>query len=252
MISIYLNPAQKFSLFIKGGWPAIFLILFAFGPFLFQIGGGTSAFVDLQFNFREVKQTRGFVIDMIETNLTAEDYPVYQYEYSFPIELETVYGTSFSSEFDLSYDQDIPIEYIVADPSLSRIVGSRFSKTPIFAYIGAGFFLISIVFIPLRLRRSNRISKVLRDGTFAQAKYTDFRETAVEINEQRQFELTYEYQVGKETHYEYLRTTYPDEAEDYLALVYSNQEPSLAILINKLPYALSQQVTDIYLEQTKG
>lgn len=252
MISIHLSPAEKLALFIKGGWPIIFLAFLVIGPILFQIGGAMQAFVDLQFRFREVEQTRGYVVNMIETNLTHNDYTVYQYDYTFPIGLETIYGTSFSSEFDLSYDQNIPIEYIIGNPNLSRIVGSSYAKTSAFAYIGLGIFLIAIVFIPLRIRRGQRIGRILGDGTVAQANYTKCRETAIEINEQTQYELTYEYQVDGETYHEYLRTTQPDTAEDYLSVIYSNRKPSDSILAYKLPYAIHKKVMNMYLNNTQG
>jgi len=224
--------------------------LLLIGPFLYQIGGGTEAFVDLQFRFREVNQTRGYVTDMIETRLDTDDYPVYQYNYSFPIGLETVYGTSFSSKFDLSIDQSIPIEYIVGNPSLSRIPGSSYSKIPFFAYLGLVFMLAAFIFVIIRGIGIYRISTILTDGTATLARYEEGMATSIEINEQTQYRITYTYKVGNETYYEYLSTTQPDEEENSLITVYSNSKPVRSVLARKLPYALSKRVTDLYLEQT--
>lgn len=251
MISIHLTPVEKLALFIKGGWPIIFLVFLVIGPLLFQVGGATQAFVDLQFRFKEVKQTRGYVVDMIETNLSHNNYPIYQYDYTFPIDLETIYGTSFSSEFDLSYDQNIPIEYVVSNPRLSRIVGSSYNKASALAYVGLGLLLTAIVFIPFRMRRGLRISRILRNGTATEAKYTECKETNIEINEEPLYELTYEYQTSEETYYEYVRTTQPDEAENYLTVVYSNRKLWDSILLDKLPDGLQKKVTDQYLKDSQ-
>ena len=250
MISLNLSLKDRIALFNKGSWPIIFLVFFVIGPVLFQVGGGMQAFVDLQFRFKEVKRTRGYVVDMIETNLSKDGYAVYQYDYTFPIGLETIYGTSFSSEFDLSLDQKIPIEYIADKPYLSRIVGSSYTKTSAFAYIGVGLFLVAAVFIPIRWQRGNRISSILVDGTVIRAEFVESNETAIEINEERLHELTYHYKAGNDTYFEYLRTTRPFEAEKYITVVYSNKENHRSIVASKLPNHIAQKVEELAQKHT--
>ena len=244
MISIHLNPKQKLALYADGGWPVLLVIFLFLRPMIYIWSGGNETFRSLQLAYKELSEAEGYITDITETNVNINEEDVYRYDYSFPVGLETVYGFSFSHRFDLDLDDKVIIEYLQSDPGISRIRGANRSNTAALSFIGIALLLAGIIGIPLRIRRLQRMLRILADGTIARADFVRRKRTNVSINDKSQFKLTYVYRVGNFNNEISLRTTDSTGMNRAVNVLYSNQNPREALLIPQLPYMVYRKVMD--------
>lgn len=223
-----------------------YLIYLGFGLLLiglpiFFLNEGFSGFNDLKFSTMKVERTFGYITDVEMTN-TINDYEnVYKFSYTFPVDLDTHYGYSFSDTLDVDIDDRVPILYLPSDPGISRIEGTTFNQN-FWVYVGLLIMVAGIIVLIVWYFRLGKILFIVNDGTVTTASQESIEPTGMEINHQQRYEVKYAYMANGRKFYTAIHTSDPDgEAENFL-LVYSNSNPSKFLLLDALPTQLAARL----------
>lgn len=181
---------------------ARFLVMF--GLFFLLIGGILTFFMlpprildAIRMNNGELGRTQG-TIDACEDTMFNEgsskhssSRPVLRLDFSFESSDGTILtGHSFVTNQRREPGSAAEIEYLISDPSLVRVAGTRLNPLGlltclvlIFPAIGAG-----VLFFPWRGRR--RRLRLLRNGSFAFAEIIEIQSTNLVINNEPVFKVT--------------------------------------------------------------
>lgn len=242
MNALHFSLGEKLALYFQGGAHAFFLSFLIIGPLAFQLGGGEGLVKEIEFEYGEVAYARGYITRVLETDKTEDGFPVFQYDYSFPLGLEKVYGTSYSNEFYYEDGNRIQIQYLVNDPQTSRLDGVYYTEFVFLAVLGVATFLIGLFSVPLRLRSIRHKQQFLQDGVLTNAHFEAVRATGTEIEEEDQYKLTYSYTVGDKGYYISRKTIDPYGKDKDEYLVYSKVDHTDVKFLSDLPYSVAKRV----------
>lgn len=141
----------------------------------------------------EGETATGRITTVVETNSTENEVPVYGYDYAFTTKREqNVTGRSYTTGQEWQNGASVQIDYVPANPVISRIHGARSSSFSVwvlfvllFPAIGAGMFLSGA-------GTGLRQVWLLRNGVVADAQVQSAQPTGVSINEVPVLKYTYE------------------------------------------------------------
>jgi hypothetical protein len=109
--------------------------------------------------------SNGILTEIIETSSIVNDQRIYQYNYSFNFDGNTLHGSSYAYLVDVNVQDTVSIEVIANLPSISRIKGMRngaFSAE--FLYVFPIIFIIGLVLIVYSIYRNLLLLRVLKNG----------------------------------------------------------------------------------------
>jgi hypothetical protein len=128
--------------------------------------------------------------------------PVYAHTYRFTgrdgIDRE---GVSYATGRRLGAGTDMTVEYVPADPAISRIRGMRrepfgvegWGGVLVFGVLGT-FTVIGVAFLAAGVRKGVRANHLLASGRLALGRLKEKRPTNTRINDQTVWEFTFEFQ----------------------------------------------------------
>jgi hypothetical protein len=234
-VPVSLTIEALFGTFMSQfGWSFV-----AFGMvfvWVFDAGGAVAEWI----SFRgELRTAQGVVTGWSRTSTSVNDQPVYRIAYDFRTpEGLSGSGASFVSGRWLQAGTDVTVEFVDADPALSRITGMRTS-------IGGGIVILIFIFPGVGaaiaiadLRRRRRALRLLRDGTMTTGVFDTMEATNAKVNEQPVMKLTFRFQDEHGTwHTAEAKTHRParlrDEARELI--VYDPRNPADASVLDELP-----------------
>ncbi|MBX3473508.1 MAG: DUF3592 domain-containing protein [Planctomycetes bacterium] len=207
---------------------------------------GMNADVASHFQFDDsTRSTTGRIIEVRSTGYTeggsknTPGTPIYQYEFEYDLGSGSMRrGTSFTLGQVYQAGQSVPVEFVPADPAVSRIQGARRAAFGAEVMLVALFPLIGIGLIIAGYVSGVRTLAILRRGKIAQGRLIDKQPTNTSINKQRVFALTFEFvDESGHTHRATVRTHHTHKAEDdpHERLFYDPQNPARAYLVDLLP-----------------
>ena len=164
--------------------------------------------------------------------------PVFANYYRF----ERGEGVSYASGNCVDAGAPVTIEYVVADPSVSRIVGMRATTLPAFAATIIVFPLVGLLIAVGGFRDGMQKAGVMRDGKLTKGKLSSKRATTTRINNRTVFEMTFEFiDDNGRFHRAKVRTNHPEFLEDDPKenMLYEPRFPSKAVLLDALPGRLT-------------
>jgi len=240
---IPVNPAEIRLIFFKGKF-AFFSMMFFLMGLLFLIG--FSFFTDFSFYkywIHEVGRKEAVITDIRGTNSYVNEERVMNYFYRYEIEGEKFTGNSFGSGKGYEEGDRVYIQYLVDNPGLSRIQGTRNapfgSWILIFLMVFPTIGLIGIIY---EGRRVGKILNILKDAGIDIGKKTGIDETNVELNEQTLYRITYEYTVVQRRYTCNHKSLQPHRFDKEVYIVYAAPRPSSAILLKALPDSLIDRI----------
>ena len=239
MISIPFNRADKVKFMLRSPLTLASILLFALGLSLFFRYGGFNGLNDLRYAFSKTAVVDGYITDA-QTSSAELDYEDI-YHFSFPVDGNTVYGSSFTTHYYYDMDQRVEVEYIVSNPDISRIVGT--SDNPEYSsIIGLIVMLVAPVLAIFPYRKLKKLQAILDDASLIQAPWRSTEETMVEINEETLYKLTYSFEVDGKYYEVYKRSTTPSRFQKDVTVVYNNTNPHKNMLVEKLPNVVRKKV----------
>jgi hypothetical protein len=221
---------------ITGSFGAIFLISGLVGTLVFTADLHPAEELFLAYSH---ETGRGNITEVSGTDASENDEPVYKYDYTFTSRRGVEYsGTNYTTGRQWSIGAPVSVEYVPADPTISRIQGARISKFPpwvlfilIFPTVGGTMFLSSAVSGLLQIR-------LLREGKIADAKILTMRETNMRINEVPVVEYIYEIHTSMGEVFQGKSKAMPTGRigdEDPEPALYLPSHPSRNMLVDSLP-----------------
>ena len=223
-----LRLINVFNLGGQIGWG-----LFAFGSIFFWTFVTNADFSGLTMR-GALQHASARVTEVKATGASVNRQAVMANHYEFSVAGRQYRGVSYGT----SAPTDVEVEFKDGDPETSRIVGMRrkmfgpgVSFVTIFPLIG---LLIAVFAAKYGLARNG----ILRDGVLASGKLVEKIPTNMTINDQRVFELTFEFTTrnGQRAQAK-TRTHQPSRLEDDAQeqLLYDPQNPERAYLLDEAP-----------------
>lgn len=210
--------------------------------FVWAFGAQTSL-NGLHFLLRTTETASGMVTVIEGTHATENETPVYANYYTFRVEaLETeFYGISYTTGQTFSLNQDVTVEYVSDNPSLSRLEGARtgmFSPW-VFCFLGL-FEAVGLGFVGIGLKAGLKANQLLSRGQPALGRLVAKTPTGTRINKQTVYKLTFEFTAADGQRYRAEACSHQpydleDEAQE--ELLYDPGQPSRAVLLDNLPGA---------------
>lgn len=156
-----------------------------------------------------------FVTEVRATSMSENDSKVHAVRYEFEVDDRRLSGTSYTTRRVPAEGAKVDVEYVVADPSMSRIKGMRsapFSAAVAFVWI---FPLIGLAFVAFGLRSGRTAIRLLEHGEHARGRLVAKEGTNTTVNNQRVFKVTFEFEdASGATHKAVVRSHRLAELED--------------------------------------
>jgi len=195
----------------------------------------------LFFALAQVDTAQGNILTVETTSASENETPVYANHYRFRVErLEQEFsGTSYTTGQQYSPNQPVTVEYLVDNPTRSRIQGARGGTFSGWVLCLVGLFpAVGLTFIGVGLRQGIRGNRLLRHGQVGLGRLIAKAPTNTSINDQTVYKLTFEFTAGDGQQYTAIAKSHrtrvlEDEAEEQL--VYDPRNPANAVLLDSLP-----------------
>lgn len=178
-----------------------------------------------------------FVTAVEATSMSENNTNVQVVRYEFEVDDRRLSGASYATRGLPAVGARVDVEYVVADPAMSRIKGMRtapFSAAVAFVWL---FPLVGIGFVAFGLRAARNAVRLLEHGEHARGRLVAKEATSVTVNNQRVFRLTFEFEdASGATHKAVLRSHRLADLEDEETedLMYDPQRDA-AVVLDALP-----------------
>lgn len=214
------------------GW-----FFFAFGMIFFW-GFAMNADIRLLGPNGGWKTAQGVVTAVESTNSSENKTRIFRIRYTFkPAKGGEIEGVSYSLGASHLTGNAVTVEYASGNPVDSRILGQRqrmFSGFVLFVVI---FPLIGFIMLNIGFARGRKRIKVLSEGILGEAELVSKVATNTEINNQRVYKLTFEFDaIDGQTHQATASTHLPQKLEDEAKelLFYDPLNPDRAQMLDEL------------------
>ena len=215
------------------GW-----VFFTFGM-VFAVVFSSSADLTSWYHFRgPVDTANGTLTEVTETSASENNVRIYSYKYSFRAEGADYEGVSYLPGRSHEPGEQVVVEYVEGNPSLSRIRGMRraeFGPWILFVMI---FPLVGFIFILVSLRGGLKANRLLRNGRLAWGELVSKEPTNTRINNRVVYKLTFDFQPEEGGHAQAVaRSHMPEKLQDEQRerLLYDPFRPEKAVLLDSLP-----------------
>ena len=172
------------------------------------------------------------------TNTTVNDEELVAYDYAYTFN-GTPYTGSSRSLWDYDKGEIVEIEVIADMPEMARLVGTRTPILRIYFTVGAliatVFGLTLLVWAIIALKR---VPMILKDASLIKGERFGIKKSWLAVNDKKICQLQYQYIIDKTEYQTSVITMSPDSWKHYEKIIYSNQDPSNAVLLDRLPNKL--------------
>ena len=227
---------------IFGGFSSQFgWLFFGFGMVFVWVFGLSTAINSTYFWLNTVETASGTVASIQDTNASENEQPVMANQYIFRVErLEQEFrGESYTTGSQYSVGDEVTIEYVAANPNISRIQGTRAGTFSAWALCVVGIFpLVGLVFISVSFMQSFTGTRLLKNGKVTTGRLIDKSPTNTRINDQTVYNLTFEFTAADGRRRKaFARSHKPHNLEDEALeqIVYDPRRPANAVLVDNLP-----------------
>lgn len=168
----------------------------------------------------------------------SETIPIYEVSYVYLAQGRALQGVSYARGYAPDRGQQVTVEYLEWDPSVSRIRGMRRGLfgpevlfVVIFPTIGAGFLMRGI-------GQGIQANQLLTRGRLALATLKSSQPTNTRINRRVVMALTFEYRAHDGGTYQVVARSHQPEAmqdETEEPVLYDLNEPTYAVMLDNIP-----------------
>jgi hypothetical protein len=204
---------------LSGAASQIGWILFGFGT-IFVWGFALQAdFSGWRFRAGSVAQTAGQAVGCVQTHFTEggsetrRGTPIYENHYRYMIAGQEVEGVSYA-EGRCVTGGTVTVEYLLAEPAVSRIAGMR--RRPLSPLAGLVLVLpaTGLIMVITALVKGRRSVWLLREGLPAEGRLIDKTPTRMRVNHRVVYRMTFEYTALSGARRATVRTHEPERFED--------------------------------------
>ena len=219
---------------------------FSFGMvffLVFAVSGGVFEEVQRDLAFRgDRAKASGKVVSVAETSIDVNEQDVVEFEVEYKVNGETFRNICYKTGWKHDEGAKVQVEYLSSDPSLGRIVDSRWAVTPwwlallILIFPGVGLLML---LGGVKSGLANK--KLLKFGHVAYGELVSKDATNTRINDRTVYELSFKFRADSSGRDHIAKTktheTEKLEDEEQEPLLYLASCPDEAILFDNLPGA---------------
>lgn len=214
-----------------------------FGGIFFFIGMFSTIVFMSQMSLKDIRfsenspTTKGTITNISGTSNYVNEKQVYKYSYNYKVNSIEYQGESFKIGYQKI--EEVEIEYLESNHSVSRIKGMKTSSFPlwiigfllIFPIVGAAIMLIGV-------RKNIKYIRILSIGRVTFGVFSHMETTGASVNKQPVFRMFFNYVTHDNVSAQAYGETYQIyklQDEQIEPLVYNPSNPSEAIMIDALP-----------------
>ena len=180
------------------------------------------------------------------TGVSINEVDIMQYDYTFASpEIGEWFGTSYGPDGSTDVGQTVVVQYNSDNPMMSRIQGLDTSTSGFFGMLAFLVFFIPMILLLRFLFKKGKLKlKIIQNGTLAEGKLVEEKETGMRINDQPVIAYKFEYSIGSSNYYVTTKTHEVDKIGDERTelIVFHNDYPEKAIVVDSLPSGSSEYI----------
>lgn len=191
-------------------------------------------------DFETWSPTQGWVTRISRTNASENDVTVMRIQYAYVVAGDTLTQTAYSTRNIPEEGSTLQVEYDQDDPQQARVKGLRRKMFGAGAILAAIFPLAGLIFIVIGYLKNSKDLNLVIHGFFARGKLIEKKATSTEINNQRVYAMTFEFEARNgQTYTVTSRTphTHLLEDEETEQLLYLAENPEEATLFDTIAAA---------------
>ncbi len=210
------------------------------------------SFTDFSFlsKANRIATAEGIIIDKSRTNSSINEQTVYAFDYEFTDKKSKTHrGIGYQHGTDAKPGDKINVNYDPTDPENSSAAGFRnasFSAWTLlfilpFMGVGVGLLTVSIV-------KGRKRIHLLKYGEPTQGILIKKYPTNTKINDQRVYELVFEFDVNGKIYHAKARSHKPYRLEDEIMekILYDKTDPTIAVVIDEMPAVVKKSYKQIW------
>lgn len=122
-------------------------------------------FHDSKFNEKPIKEINGTIVSVLVTNNSVNGEKALEFKYEFNLDNIVISGTSFGFEDSFSIGDSVDIEYLINDPSISRIVGTKNGSFGIDSFSSLlGFVMLGLIVLIITIYKKIEALRIFSSG----------------------------------------------------------------------------------------
>lgn len=253
------NSIRNLSLWLKikvffGGFNVLFGGIFLFiGLFCTVVFVSQMSLKDIMFS-KQSPVTKGTITDISGTSSYVNEQQVYKYSYKYKVDDKQYNGFSYKVGYEKL--EEVRVQYLKKNHSISRIEGMKISSFPIWIMLFLFIFpIVGAVIMFLGIRKNLKYIRILSIGRVAFGAYSHQENTGASVNKKPVVRMYFNYVThNNENAQAYGETyqTYKLQDEQFEPLVYNPNNTSEAIMIDALPSVVRKTLqTEIEQERRK-
>ena len=186
------------------------------------------------------------VTDVLDTNASENDEPVYEYRFTFRTRNETeIKGTSYSTGQLYTKGDRVPVTYLPDKPSVAQLQDTRHTEFPWWTALMVGIFpfIGGMMLLAGTLNGWHQV-RLLMFGRLTYARWINVTPTSTTVNDQPVLKYAFEFQADDGQTYQGNSKSLPkaqlgDEANE--PVLYLPAKPDRSMLLDAVPvrYSLS-------------
>lgn len=240
--SIHTSLKDLFFLFFTSGRGVGSLIVLFIGGLISWFFVGASDWQAPLYVISETMVTEGYVNSSEQTDYLSDEEHVINYFFSFDVEGEVYNGNSFTHRIYFQDGASVQVEYLVADPGIARIEGTRNAPW--------GSWLLLILILPAiglwlfigGLKAVRKSSGLLANAYLTQAWKGRTAPTNMTVNDRPVVRILYTYRV-KDVEYECsAQTSDPDDYGDSENIIFTGDPPSYVEFVRNLTKGVRKKI----------
>ena len=168
--------------------------------------------------------------------LEINEEPVFAIYFEYEVEGQKSSGRSFMTGYEYDPGEAVSVDYSLGDPTIGMLRDGRATPVPLGGVVLFGG--IGLLFIAYNFYWTIKSQNLLKNGVVARAKLVSKEATNTEVNEQRVYKFTFEFEdaAGRTQQHVYSTHEYDEITdEDEEPLLYLPHKPSRALLLDCLP-----------------
>lgn len=229
----------KFRIWISNTFTWFGLIFFLFGIPFTIVFNALAFFYAPSFNSGDPVSS-GVITELLPTDASVNDIPVYQYNFSFEgADGKTYFGSGYATGNSKSIGEAVDVTYKADNPLVVEASGLRIEKfDSVFSLLILIFPGIGLFFMLIGTKKALNQIQILKVGKLAEGKFIGQEPTNMKINNRTVYALTFEFTADDQKTYQTIaktHLTYKLTDEETEKLVYTPGNPEKAVLLDTLP-----------------
>lgn len=218
------------------------LIQFIVGGILISVFSFLVDFSDMKFKGGEPRVT-GTLTQMVKTNTRVNHANIYEYDFTYTTP-DNVKRTGMSYDYYDEFPNDaVEVEYVAAQPEISRIIGMDRSQMSPWALLGGAIpLLMGFIFFFIAYKKGKKNLYLVCNGILTEGKIISSERTNTRINNRYVYRVTFQFnangtpiQAVTRTH---LMDRITDEAKE--KVIYDANDPQNANFVDAMPKSVKR------------